>query len=119
SRTTAVAKWRAESPHRRRHPRAHAVRGDARTRWSAGTQVDVTAYLVADLGFGDAGKGTITDFLVRQHAAPLVVRYNGGAQAGHTVVTRDRAFTFAQFGSGTLVPGVRTHVSRFMVVHPT
>jgi adenylosuccinate synthase len=79
----------------------------------------VTAFLVADLGFGDAGKGTITDFLVRTRKAPLVVRYNGGAQAGHTVVAGDRTFTFAQLGSGTLVPGVRTHLSRFMVVHPT
>jgi adenylosuccinate synthase len=80
----------------------------------------VTAFIIADLGFGDAGKGTITDWLVRKHGAALVVRYNGGAQAGHTVVTSEgRAHTFAQFGSGTFVPGVRTHLSRFMVVHPT
>ncbi len=78
------------------------------------------AILVADLGFGDAGKGTLTDWLVRRFGATVVVRYNGGAQAGHTVVTEDgRQHIFAQFGAGTLVPGVRTHLSRFMVVHPT
>ncbi len=78
------------------------------------------AIVICDLGFGDAGKGTLTDFLVRETGSKLVVRYNGGAQAGHTVVCDDgRTHTFAQFGSGTFVPGVRTHLSRFMVVHPS
>jgi len=61
----------------------------------------------------------MTDYLVRALDARLVVRYNGGAQAGHTVVAPDgRKHTFSQFGAGSLVPGVRTHLSRFMVVHP-
>ncbi len=75
--------------------------------------------IVADLGFGDAGKGLVTDALCRR-GARLVVRYNGGAQAGHNVVTEDgRHHTFAQFGAGTFVPGVRTFLSRHMAVHPT
>ena len=75
--------------------------------------------IVVDLGFGDAGKGLLTDFLARHLKAGLVVRYNGGAQAGHNVVAPDgRHHTFAQFGAGTFVPGVRTYLSRFMVVHP-
>ncbi len=77
------------------------------------------AWVVCDLGFGDAGKGSLTDWLVRETGAKLVVRYNGGAQAGHTVVTNGGpTHTFAQLGSGTFVPGVRTHLSRFVVVHP-
>ncbi|HEX8701363.1 MAG TPA: adenylosuccinate synthetase [Myxococcaceae bacterium] len=77
------------------------------------------AYLVVDLGFGDAGKGTLTDWLVRQHGARRVVRFNGGAQAGHNVVTDDgRHHTFAQFGAGSFVPGVRTHLARTTVLHP-
>ena len=77
------------------------------------------AVIVADLGFGDSGKGTMTDYLVRSLDAGLVVRFNGGAQAGHTVVDPDgRRHTFSQFGAGSLVPGVRTHLSRFMIVHP-
>lgn len=61
----------------------------------------------------------MTDYLVRELDARLVVRFNGGAQAGHTVVAPDgRKHTFSQFGAGSLVPGVRTHLSRFMVVHP-
>lgn len=75
--------------------------------------------LTADLGYGDAGKGSIVDFLARQLSARIVVRYNGGAQAAHNVIDpTGRHHTFAQFGSGTLVPGVRTHLSRFMLVDP-
>lgn len=77
------------------------------------------AHLVVDLGFGDSGKGTLTDWLVRRHGAGLVVRFNGGAQAGHNVITDDgRHHTFSQFGAGTFVPGVRTHLARTTVLHP-
>jgi adenylosuccinate synthase len=78
------------------------------------------AYIVLDLGFGDSGKGLLTDFLVRHTGATIVVRHNGGAQAGHNVVTAKGAHhTFAQFGAGSFVPGVRTFLSRHVVVHPT
>ena len=77
------------------------------------------AILIADLSYGDAGKGSIVDALTRRHPAHTVVRYNGGAQAAHTVVeTSGRQHTFAQFGSGTFVSGTRTHLSRFMLVNP-
>lgn len=78
------------------------------------------ALLTVDLGFGDAGKGSIVDFLTRTYDAHTVVRYNGGAQAGHRVVTADtqpREHVFAQFGSGTLA-GAATHLSRCMLVDP-
>lgn len=76
------------------------------------------AYLVADIGFGDSGKGTITDSLVRRHDAKLVVRYNGGAQSAHHVVLPDgRWHSFHQFGSGTFA-GARTHLSQYMLVDP-
>ncbi len=81
--------------------------------------------IVADLGYGDAGKGTVVDWLCSldggDGSGPVhaVVRFNGGAQAGHNVVTTDgRHHTFAQFGSGTFTPGVRTHLSRFVLVDP-
>lgn len=49
-----------------------------------------------------------------------MVRYNGGAQAGHNVVTPEgRHHTFSQIGAGSFVPGVRTFLSRHVVVHPT
>ena len=73
---------------------------------------------VVDLGYGDAGKGTIVDALCASGPVTAVIRFNGGAQAGHNVVTpAGRHHTFAQFGSGTL-HGVPTHLSRFVVVDP-
>jgi adenylosuccinate synthase len=78
------------------------------------------ALLVVDLGFGDAGKGTVVDYLARRGNVRWVVRFNGGAQAGHNVVAPDgRHHTFAQFGAASFVPGVRTFLSKHMVVHPT
>ncbi|MFG3553939.1 adenylosuccinate synthetase [Micromonospora sp. NPDC047557] len=74
---------------------------------------------VVDLGFGDAGKGTVVDWLCATRPVHTVVRFNGGAQAAHTVVLRDgRHHTFAQFGAGTFHPGVGTHLSRHVVVDP-
>lgn len=80
---------------------------------------------VLGLGFGDCGKGHFVDSLTRRWRAHTVVRFNGGAQAGHNVVTSPegnlpaRHHTFSQFGAGTLVPGVRTVLINPMIVHPT
>ena len=77
------------------------------------------ASIVTDLGFGDAGKGTMVDFLARQSQNAVVVRFNGGAQAAHNVHTASgQHHTFSQFGSGTLVPGTRTFLSRFVLFDP-
>jgi adenylosuccinate synthase len=76
------------------------------------------ALLAIGLAFGDEGKGSVVDALTRREGASLVVRFNGGAQAAHNVVTPDgQHHVFAQFGSGTLA-GARTHLSRFMLVNP-
>jgi adenylosuccinate synthase len=81
--------------------------------------LSLRAYIVVDLGFGDSGKGLLTDFLVRHFYAGVVVRYNGGAQAGHNVVAPNgRHHTFSQFGSGTFNPGVKTYLSKHVVIHP-
>lgn len=80
---------------------------------------------VLGLGFGDCGKGHFIDALTRRWQAHTVVRFNGGAQAGHNVnePVRNgrlaRHHTFSQFGAGTLVPGVRTLLVDPMIVHPT
>lgn len=80
---------------------------------------DARIILICGLGYGDEGKGSIVDYLTRSLGATLVVRYNGGPQAAHHVVTDDGVtHCFSQFGSGTLVPGVRTFLSRFMLVDP-
>ncbi len=82
-------------------------------------RTDPRVTVVTDLGFGDAGKGSIVDYLARTDQVTTVVRFNGGSQAGHNVVTPDgRHHTFNQFGSGSFVPNVATHLSRFMLVNP-
>lgn len=76
-------------------------------------------YIIVDLGYGDAGKGTTIDFLSRLTPNTLIVRYNGGPQAAHNVVTAEGVHhTFAQFGSGTLVPTVLTYLSKYMWIDP-
>ena len=77
------------------------------------------AIQVIDLGFGDSGKGSIVDYLAWRYEANWVVRFNGGPQAGHNVVLPDgRHHTFSQFSSATFQPGVRTLLSRFMLIDP-
>ncbi len=61
----------------------------------------------------------MTDTLARETQSGLVVRYNGGAQAGHHVVTPDgRQHTFSQFGAATFLPGVKTFLSSDVIIHP-
>lgn len=76
--------------------------------------------IVCGLGFGDEGKGSVTDYLCSTGHYRTIVRYSGGANAGHNVVLpySGRHHTFSQFGSGTLRPGIQTHLSRFMMVDP-
>lgn len=78
-----------------------------------------TAQAVIGAQFGDEGKGRMMDY----YAATLsddgiVVRFNGGAQAGHTVVTPNGLrHVFSHVGSGALV-GAATFLSRFFISHP-
>jgi adenylosuccinate synthase len=82
--------------------------------------VNTTRYAsVLGLGFGDCGKGLFVDALARRRHAHTIVRFNGGAQAGHNVVTPDRHHTFSQFGAATFVPSVHTLLLDPAVVHPT
>lgn len=77
------------------------------------------ATAVIGAAFGDEGKGLMTDYFCRQAGEePVVVRFNGGAQAGHTVVTPDGdRHVFHHFGAGTLA-GARTYLSRRFLINP-
>jgi adenylosuccinate synthase len=85
------------------------------------TAAAATRYVsLLGLGFGDCGKGLFTDHLCGQWQARTVVRFNGGAQAGHNVVLADgRHHTFSQFGAGSFHAGVATVLASPVVVHPT
>lgn len=73
---------------------------------------------VVGLAYGDEGKGAVVDRLCATGDYSAVVRFNGGCQAAHNVITDEGLHhTFAQFGSGTL-QGVPTYLSEFMMVEP-
>ena len=64
--------------------------------------------------WGDEGKGKIVDFLAEQ--ADIVLRYSGGANAGHTVVLRDQTFKLHLIPSGLITPGKQVVLGIGMVV---
>lgn len=68
--------------------------------------------------FGDEGKGSMTAELCSKSKNPLVIRFNGGHQAGHTVLYNNIRHTFSTFGSGTL-HNVPTYWSEYCTFYPT
>ncbi|MGL4422619.1 MAG: adenylosuccinate synthase [Gemmataceae bacterium] len=71
---------------------------------------------VVGLQWGDEAKGKIVDLLSDQH--DFVVRYNGGANAGHTVVWGDRTFKLSLLPTGILKPHVCSVIGNGLVVYP-
>ncbi len=78
-----------------------------------------TADVVIGANWGDEGKGLLTDYLAAPYGKDaLVVRFCGGAQAGHTVTAPDgRRHVFNHFGSGSFC-GSSTYLSRFFICNP-
>lgn len=74
-------------------------------------------YIILGGGFGDEGKGLFTKFLSSNTLNPLVVRFSGGHQAGHTVVVDGITHVHSHFGSGTL-NGTPTYWSKYCTVEP-
>jgi adenylosuccinate synthase len=72
--------------------------------------------VVVGAQWGDEGKGKLVDVLAER--ADLVVRYQGGANAGHTVVIGDTQFILRQIPSGILHPGVTCVVGNGVVLEP-
>lgn len=68
--------------------------------------------------FGDEGKGAFVNYLCSKEDKPMVVRFNGGHQVGHTVVYNGKRHIFSNFGSGTL-QSVPTFWSKYCTVSPT
>ena len=73
---------------------------------------------VAVLGvqWGDEGKGKIVDFLAQD--AQWVVRYQGGTNAGHTVIVKGKKYILHLIPSGILHPGKRCIIGNGVVVDP-
>jgi adenylosuccinate synthase len=74
------------------------------------------ASVIVGLQWGDEGKGKTTDFLAEQVA--MVVRYQGGDNAGHTVVSGDEVFKLHLVPSGVLYPHITSVIGNGVVVNP-
>jgi len=72
---------------------------------------------VIGLGFGDEGKGLVTNWLCLQNSNSFVTRFCGGHQAGHTVYKDNKKHVFSNFGSGTLQDNP-TYWSKFCTIDP-
>ncbi|MDH4239072.1 MAG: adenylosuccinate synthase [Phycisphaerae bacterium] len=71
---------------------------------------------VVGLQWGDEGKGKIVDILAEN--IDIVVRYNGGANAGHTVVVGDSKFALHLLPSGSVRPDTTCVIANGVAVDP-
>ena len=71
---------------------------------------------VVGLQWGDEGKGKVVDILAEK--ADIVVRYGGGANAGHTVIIGDTRFALHLMPSGAVRPGTACVIANGVVVDP-
>jgi adenylosuccinate synthase len=71
---------------------------------------------VIGLQWGDEAKGKLVDLLTDEHE--IVVRYQGGSNAGHTVVTGNQTYKLSLIPSGILSPKVKCVITGGVVVNP-
>lgn len=74
--------------------------------------------LIAGAQFGDEGKGKIVDLLVQKGDLDVVVRFNGGANAGHTIVLDDGKYPLHLIPSGILHKETINIIAAGVVVDP-
>ena len=72
--------------------------------------------VIVGMQWGDEGKGRIIDLLASE--SDVVVRYQGGANAGHTVIVGTEKYVLHLLPSGVLHPGVVNVVGNGVVVDP-
>src|SRR5262245_24218104 len=71
---------------------------------------------VVGLQWGDEAKGKIVDLLTADH--DFVIRYNGGANAGHTVVKNGKTYKLSILPTGVLSPHLIAVIGNGVVVNP-
>jgi len=76
----------------------------------------VPATVVVGTQWGDEGKGKLTDLLARD--MDMVVRYQGGHNAGHRIVVDGEAFALQLVPSGVLYPHITPVIGNGVVVDP-
>jgi adenylosuccinate synthase len=76
----------------------------------------VPATVVVGTQWGDEGKGKLTDLLSKEMS--VVVRYQGGHNAGHTIVVGEETFALQLIPSGVLYPHITPVIGNGVVVDP-
>ena len=76
----------------------------------------MSATSVVGLQWGDEAKGKIVDLLTDEH--DVVVRYQGGNNAGHTVVFNGQTYKLSQLPAGILHPRVASVIATGVVINP-
>ncbi len=66
--------------------------------------------------WGDEGKGKMVDYLAED--ADIVVRFSGGANAGHTIKVEDKVFKLHLVPAGIIYPGKKVALGNGMVIDP-
>ena len=104
-------------PDNRIQARQHGLSAAARARHA---HIDINQVMpgvvIVGTQWGDEGKGKITDLLARD--MDMVVRYQGGNNAGHTVVIKDETFKLHLIPSGIFYPKVTCVIGNGVVVDP-
>ena len=72
--------------------------------------------VVVGTQWGDEGKGKVVDFYASR--ADVIIRFNGGANAGHTIVLKGRKFKFHHIPSGILYAAKTNIIGNGLVVDP-
>src|SRR3954452_10643064 len=99
---------------RRTHPRDGAGPPDQALRVTSLHAMPGIAIVGAQ--WGDEGKGKVTDLMAED--ADVVIRYQGGNNAGHTIVRGDETYKFHLIPSGILYPGKLCLIGNGVVVDP-
>ncbi len=76
----------------------------------------MSAVVVMGTQWGDEGKGKIVDYLAEQ--SDLVVRFQGGSNAGHTVTVEGKEFKLRLLPSGILYDGKKCVIANGVVINP-
>lgn len=77
------------------------------------------ADVIIGAGYGDEGKGYFTDYISSQKEETVVIRFNGGAQAGHTVITPEgKRHVFGHFTSNLFLPNASGYLSKYFQINP-
>jgi adenylosuccinate synthase len=76
----------------------------------------MTVAVIIGSQFGDEGKGKVTDFYAAE--ADMIVRFNGGNNAGHTIVVGEDTFKLHLMPSGAIQPNKHVVIGNGVVVDP-